>query len=104
MRPLLALSFHDGGSNPNASRIARVRQELVSVEIQPFSEPGGRLITNPLFTSILSRLQHEWDQTVADFFRIGVVAFQFPLQKSLLEYAPYTQHRDGNDRHQSRRI
>jgi hypothetical protein len=102
MRSLLALSFHDCGSNP--SRIARVRQELVSVEMQPFSEPGGRLITNPLFTFILSRLPHEWDQPVADFFRVVFVAFQFPVQESFLERAPHCQHCDGNDCQQGRRI
>ena len=35
MRPLLALSFRGGGSNP--SGIARVSHELVSVEIRPFA-------------------------------------------------------------------
>ena len=37
------------------------------------------------------------DQPVTDFSHVGVIALQFPLQESLLEYAPHCQHRDRND-------
>src|SRR5881396_2283062 len=49
-------------------------------------------------------LPDKWDQSVADLFRVGFVAFQFPFQKSLLQYAPQCQHRDRNDCDQSRNI
>ena len=74
---------------------------------------ANELINNVLFTppgvEVEScrdgrRLPDKRDQAVTDFFRVGVVAIQFPLQKSLLEYAPHCQHRNGNDRQQSRRI
>jgi hypothetical protein len=49
---------------------------------------GGRSHPRPAF------LPDKWDQPVADLFRVGFVAFQFPFQKSLLQYAPHCQHRD----------
>src|SRR6266480_2197543 len=50
------------------------------------------------------RLPNKRDQAVTDFFRVGVVAFQFALWKSLLEYAPHRQHRYGNYGQRSRHI
>ena len=66
--------------------------------------PRTRFCGNPAICETGLRLPDKRDHPVVDFFHVGVVAFQFPLQKSLLEYAPHRQHRNGNDCQQSRNV